>query len=277
MAYLTIDEMKDRYPITSLCQILEISRASYYKWKNREIPQEELRNRQLMEIIQEVYDQHKGIYGYRRMTIYLNYYLGCAVNHKRVYRLMRILSLKAVIRQKRKRYIPHTAQHTAENRLNREFQSEVPFEKLLTDVTEFKLTNGQKAYLSAILDLGGGKIVSYQLSRSNNNALVNDTVYPILDKVLPGQTILHSDRGFQYTSPAFRHLLKKHEVLQSMSRVGKCIDNGPIENFWGILKTEMYYLNKYDSFEQLSQDIDWYIDFFNTKRVTLKMGLAIPA
>ena len=237
---------------------------------------EELRNRQLMEIIQEVYDQHKGIYGYRRMTIYLNHYLGCAVNHKRVYRLMRILELKAVIRQKRKRYIPHTPKHTAENRLNRKFTAERPFEKLLTDVTEFKLTNGQKAYLSAILDLGGEKIISHKLSRSNNNALVNETVRPILDHVLPGKTIFHSDRGFQYTSPAFQHLLKKHKVIQSMSRVGKCIDNGPIENFWGILKTEMYYLNKYDTFEQLAKDIDRYIHFFNTKRITLKMGLAIP-
>lgn len=275
-AYLAIDQLKDRYAITSLCQILEISRASYYKWKNREVPAEELRNRQLMEIIQEVYDQHNGIYGYRRMTIYLNHYLGCAVNHKRVYRLMKILGLKAVIRQKRKRYIPHTPQHTAENRLNREFQSDVPFEKLLTDVTEFKLTNGQKVYLSAILDLGGEKIIAHKLSQSNNNALVNETVIPILDKVIPEQTILHSDRGYQYTSPAFRQLLKRHEVIQSMSRVGKCIDNGPIENFWGILKTEMYYLNKYDTFEQLSQDIDRYIHFFNTKRITLKMGLAIP-
>jgi len=229
-----------------------------------------------MDIIQEVYDQHNGIYGYRRMTIYLNHYLGCAVNHKRVYRLMKILGLKAVIRQKRKRYIPHTPQHTAENRLNREFQSDVPFEKLLTDVTEFKLTNGQKVYLSAILDLGGEKIIAHKLSQSNNNALVNETVIPILDKVIPEQTILHSDRGYQYTSPAFRQLLKRHEVIQSMSRVGKCIDNGPIENFWGILKTEMYYLNKYDTFEQLSQDIDRYIHFFNTKRITLKMGLAIP-
>ena len=162
---------------------------------------------------------------------------------------MKILGLKAVIRQKRKRYIPHTPQHTAENRLNREFQSDVPFEKLLTDVTEFKLTNGQKVYLSAILDLGGEKIIAHKLSQSNNNALVNETVIPILDKVIPEQTILHSDRGYQYTSPAFRQLLKRHEVIQSMSRVGKCIDNGPIENFWGILKTEMYYLNKYDTFE----------------------------
>ena len=229
-----------------------------------------------MEIIQKVYDQHKGIYGYRRMTIYLNHYLGCAVNHKRVNRLMGILNLKAIIRQKRKRYIPHTPQHTAENLLNREFQSDTPFKKLLTDVTEFKFTNGKKAYLSAVLDLGGGKIIAHKLSRSNNNALVNDTVYPILDQVLPGKTILHSDRGYQYTSPAFRHILKKHEVIQSMSRVGKCIDNGPMENFWGILKTEMYYLNKYDTFEQLSQDIDRYIHFYNTKRITLKMGLAIP-
>lgn len=133
-----------------------------------------------------------------------------------------------------------------------------------------------KVYLSAILDLGGEKIIAHKLSRSNNNALVNETIISILDKVLPGQAILHSDRGYQYTLPVFRQLLKKHEVIQSMSRVGKCIDNGPMENFWGILKTELYYLDKYDTFEQLSHDIDRYIHFFNMKRITLKMGLAIP-
>ena len=210
------------------------------------------------------------------MTIYLNYYLGYKVNHKRIYRLMEILELKAVIRRKRKIYYPHKPEYIAENILNRNFTTNQPFKKLLTDVTEFKLPNGQKAYLSAILDMGVGKIIAYELGHSNNNALVFNTVKQILNKVIRDTTLLHTDRGYQYTSPTFKKILKDHGVVHSMSRVGKCIDNGPIENFWGMLKTEMFYLNTYKNYAHLAQDIKEYIHFFNTKRVTLKMGLAIP-
>ena len=95
--------------------------------------------------------------------------------------------------------------------------------------------------------------------------------------VIPTQTLLHSDRGYQYTSKDFKKYIEKHQLVQSMSRVGKCIDNGPMENFWGIIKEEMYRLTTYDTFEALEQDIKRYIDFYNTQRVTLNMGLKIPA
>ncbi len=148
---------------------------------------------------------------------------------------------------------------------------------LLTDVTEFKYGKQSKAYLSAILDYGANEIVAFKLSKHNNNALVRDTVHQIKDAIIPTQTLLHSDRGFQYTSHGFRNFVQKHQITHSMSRVGKCIDNGPMENFWGIIKEEMYRLKAYRTFEELENDIKQYIEFYNTRRVTLKMGLGIPA
>lgn len=198
------------------------------------------------------------------------------VNHKCVYRLMRLMGLKAVIRRRRYNYQLSKANHVSENLLNRKFTANKAYQKLLTDVTEFQLTNGQKAYLSAVLDLGTNKIIAHKLDRSNNNPLVLDTFKQIQSKIIADETLIHSDRGYQYTSHAFARFIKDHQAIQSMSRVGKCIDNGPMENFFGILKSELYYLNKYDTFESLTNDIDQYIHFFNTKRITLKMGLAIP-
>ncbi|MFD2132638.1 IS3 family transposase [Pseudogracilibacillus auburnensis] len=166
----------------------------------------------------------------------------------------------------------------AENILNRAFQADYnAMEVLLTDITEFKYGGHSKAYLSAILDYGENKIVAYKLSQHNNNALVRDTVTQIEDTIIPKKTLFHSDRGFQYTSHGFKQFVEKHQITQSMSRVGKCIDNGPMENFWGIIKEEMYRLTTYNSFEKLEEDINTYIEFYNTKRVTLKMGLRIPA
>lgn len=255
-----------------------MSRSGYYKWLDRKPTKREKRLRHLINCIQKVYDDHKGIYGYRRITIYLNHYLNAQVNHKCVYRLMRLMDLKAVIRRKRYTYKPHKPQHIAENVLNREFQADYKaMEVLLTDITEFKYGGHSKAYFSAILDYGENKIVAYKLSKNNNNALVRDTVTQIEDTIIPTKTLFHSDRGFQYTSHGFKYFIEKNQITQSMSRVGKCIDNGPMENFWGIIKEEMYRLTTYNTFEELEEDIKAYIEFYNTKRVSLKMGLKIPA
>src|SRR5699024_9169423 len=261
-----------------LCESLGVSRAGYYKWLNRKPTKSEKRLKSLIKLIQQVYHNHKGIYGYRRITIYLNHFLNAKVNHKCVYRLMKSLGIKAVIRRKRYNYKPHSPQHIAENVLDR--ACDVDYEAmqvLLTDITKFKYGNNSKAYLSALLDYGDNKIVAYKLSDRNNNALVNDNVNQINDLILPGETLLHSDRGFQYTSNDFKKYIEKYQIIQSMSRVGKCIDNGPMENFWGIIKEEMYRLTTYKPFEGLAEDIKQYIEFYNNKRVTLNMGLKIPS
>jgi len=138
-----------------------VSRSSYYKWVNRKESVVETENKMLITKIIELYEEVDGIYGYRRITMNLNRRLGNLYNHKRIYRLMRLSGLKSVIRRKKNRYIKSTPQHVAENLLNREFIANKPNEKWVTDVTEFKYGNSQKAYLSAILDLHDKTIVAY--------------------------------------------------------------------------------------------------------------------
>lgn len=225
-----------------------------------------------MDKIAATYHAHKGIYGYRRITIYLNIRKEIEINHKRVYRLMKRMGLKAVIRQKRRPYRPSSPEQTAHNLLNRKFTAEKANEKWVTDVTEFKLQNGQKAYLSAIFDLGQNKIVSHVCGKANNNKLVLDTYHQAIQKTGATNVLFHSVRGFQYTSRNFQRLLKERQFVQSMSRVGRCIDNGPMEAFWGTLKSEMFYLNTYQTFEELERDISAYITFYNEERITLKMA-----
>lgn len=237
-----------------------------------------MRLRHLITLIQAAYEDLNGIYGYRRMTIYLNHFRNAQVNHKCVYRLMLFLGLKSVIRRKRYTYKPHNPTHVVENVLNRQLQENYnPMEVLLTDITEFKYGQQAKAYHSAILDYGDNHIIAFKLSKRNNNSLVHNTLSQVKDSLIPTKTLLHSDRGFQYTSHGYKRVIKKKEIIQSMSRVGKCIDNGPMENFWDIIKEEMYRLTTYDTFEELEADIQRYVTFYNTKRITLKMGLRIPA
>jgi len=189
---------------------------------------------------------------------------------------MKSVNLTSVIRKKKKKYVYSTPQVTAENVLNREFTSNRPNEKWLTDVTEFKLTTGKKAYLSAILDLSDKSIISYVVGTSNNNKLVFDTLDQAIIANPDAKPIFHSDRGFQYTNKVFKHKLDKMEATQSMSRVSRCIDNGPMEGFWGTLKSEIYYLKKFNTYEELRQAIDEYIEFYNTKRLQKKLKGMTP-
>jgi putative transposase len=214
-----------------------------------------------------LYTDVRGIYGYRRITMNINIIMNKKYNHKRIYRLMKSINMKSVIRKKRKNYVQSTPQITAENILNREFKADKPNQKWLTDVTEFKLTNGQKAYLSAILDLGDKSIVSYVLGHSNNNQLVFETFDMAVTANPDARPLFHSDRGFQYTNRQFKNKLDGISATQSMSRVSRCIDNGPMEGFWGIIKSEMYYLQKFHTYEELKQAIDEYMDFYNMRRL----------
>lgn len=180
-----------------LCKIASITRSAYYKWLRRTPCARELENQIIMDNIVKLYDEVNGIYGYRRITMNLNKSLDKSYNHKRIYRLMNLLGLKAVIRKKRKRFIPYKPEHVAENILNRDFNATKPNQKWLTDVTEFKYENGKKAYLSAILDLYDNSIVSYVLDHKNNNDLVFET-FDIALKYYPNaKPLFHSDRGFQ--------------------------------------------------------------------------------
>jgi putative transposase len=223
-----------------------------------------------------LHEKVEGIYGYRRMNVNINRKFDQNFNHKRIYRLMKVDGIQSVIRRKKKRYKRTNPHHVTENILNREFTAEKPNEKWVTDVTEFKYGSSKKAYLSAILDLHDGSIVSYVLGHSNNNKLVFKTLDQATNLLDGEHPLIHSDRGFQYTSHGFKRRIDKAEMTHSMSRVGKCIDNGPMESFWGTLKCEKYYLHKYESFEDLSNAIDEYIYFYNYERYQEKLNGLSP-
>lgn len=243
-----------------------IRRSSYYKWLNRKESDNEKFNKELLPLIKDAYEERKGILGYRQMTIKLNRQHNLAVNHKRIYRLMSILQLKSVCRRKKKNYTHSTPEITAENVLNRGFESDGFGTKWLTDVTEMRYGLQRKAYLSAILDLSDKSIVSFVVGHSNNNELVFRT-FDIAHQTYPdAKPIFHSDRGFQYTSKIFKKKLDDTGMTQSMSRVSRCIDNGPMESFWGMMKSEMYHLKKFNTFEELEAAIIEYINYYNNHR-----------
>lgn len=271
------------YSIKEMCVVLKLNRASYYKWKKRKQSKSELLNIQITGYIKEFYEESDGVLGYRQMCITLNREkaeeLPHSVNVKRIRRLMRILGLKSVIRRKRPGYIKSTPEVTAENVLNRDFKATVPFEKWLSDVTEFKYYIGpeaKKLYLSAILDLYDRRIIAYKLGDSNNNALVFETFDEARNLYPNAKPIFHSDRGFQNTSKTFRPKLVDAGMIQSMSRVGRCLDNAPMEGWWGILKSEMYYLRRFTSRETLVSAIENYIRFYNTRRYQKRLNCMTP-
>lgn len=279
--YLAIKYMNEAesYPIQKLCAAVHVARSAYYKWINRTASHSQQINECLAEWIKQHYKERNGTLGYRQMTITINREHDVHYNKKRIYRLMNILHLKSVTRIKKNTYIPSTPQITAENILNRDFHAEKPNEKWLTDVTEFKYYVGpaiKKLYLSAILDLYDRRIVAFKIGESNNNELVFSTFDEAIENNPDAHPLFHSDRGFQYTSKAFHQKLVDAGMTQSMSRVGRCIDNGPMEGWWGILKSEMYYLRKFTSKEDLIDAIEEYIGYYNTRRYQIKLSCMTP-
>lgn len=264
------------YPVENICRVLNLNRSSYYKWLSRSKSAIEEENKDLLHKLGYLYAEYNGIYGYRRLTDELNSRYDTHYNYKRIYRLTSLVGLKAVIRRKRPKYQRSTPEVIAENIINRNFTAENLNEKWLTDVTEFKYGDNAKLYLSAILDLKDKGVVSFAIGRSNNNQLVFDTFDLAVSKYPDAHPLFHSDRGFQYTSKQFKTKLDKAGMIQSMSRVGRCIDNGPMEGFWGILKCEMYYLSKFTDYDSLVAAIENYIYFYNYERRQKKLDRLAP-
>ena len=220
--------------------------------------------------------------GYRRIRDDLERYHGIKANDKRVLRICRKKGIKSTIKYSNNGCTRQAVnpQFIADNILNRNFTAEAPNQKWLTDVTEFKWydenKDKHKVYLSAILDLYDRRIVAYVISDHNDNRLVFNT----FDKAIvsnPGATPLcHSDRGFQYTNRNFHAKLEAAGMTQSMSRIAKCIDNGPMEGFWGILKRERYYGNRFTARDSLVKMIEDYIEYYNTRRLQRKLGVLTP-
>lgn len=225
--------------------------------------------------IKKIYHQHKGRYGYRRITLEMKNE-GYIINHKTVLKLMGTLGLKSLIRRKKYRSYRGEFGKIAPNLLNRDFISEKPYQKWVTDVTEFKVGD-KKLYLSPIMELFNGEILSYNVSESPNFDQVSLMVKDAFKKIDKNTNlILHSDQGWQYQMKEYQQMLKKMGVRQSMSRKGNCLDNAVIENFFGIIKSELFYLKKYNEISELKKDIKNYIEYYNNDRIKLNLNGMSP-
>lgn len=196
---------------------------------------------------------------------------GYMINHKTVLKLMKSLSLQG--KQRRSKYKSYKGEvgKTAPNILDRNFVSINPLEKLTTDVTEFAVCN-EKVYLSPILDLYNREIISYSISRSPNFYQTREMLNGLFEK-LPhnAKPILHSDQGWQYQMKEFQRILKEHNITQSMSRKGNCLDNSVMENFFGRLKVEMYFGETFQSTDEFILRLKGYINYYNNERISLKL------
>lgn len=220
--------------------------------------------------ITAIYHEHKGRYGYRRITDELRNQ-GHTVNHKKVQRIMRELGLASIVRMKKYRSYKGTVGKIAANILNRDFQATKPNQKWVTDITEFKLF-GEKLYLSPMLDLFNGEIITYTV----NSRPVYNLVSGMLDQALKRKTnedtlLIHSDQGWHYQMPQYQQALKERDITQSMSRKGNCYDNAVMENFFGILKSEFLYTQEFEDIEHFKMELEQYIHYYNHKRIKSKL------
>ena len=245
-----------------------MARSSFYY--HQRVLKKKDKYQQVKSEIQRIYHKHRGRYGYRRITCELKK-SGFTINHKTVRRLMGTMGLKSLIRVKKYKSYRGQQGRIAPNLLGRQFRANRMYEKWVTDITEFKVA-GKKLFLSPIIDLYNREIISYQLSESPNFNQVHKMLEKALKK-LPPKTdlVLHSDQGWQYQMAQYQRILEIKEINQSMSRKGNCLDNAVVENFFGTLKSELFYLKKYKSIQELKTDIDEYIHYYNNDRISLAL------
>ncbi|MBM6618041.1 IS3 family transposase [Bacillus sp. RD4P76] len=234
----------------------------------------------LEESIQSIFDENNGNYGYRRIKLELKN-RGVKVNHKKVQRIMDELGLKAdKFGRKSRKYSSYrgTTGNVAKNLINRRFYTNVYHQKLTTDITEFKCSDNVKLYLNPIMDMFNGEVLSYGISMRPTLELVLRPLGEALEIVKDSKfrTTIHSDQGWQYQHIQWVSTLKEYKVFQSMSRKGNCLDNSPMENFFGLMKQEMYYGEALCSFEELKKRIEDYIYYYNNKRIKQKLAGVSP-
>lgn len=266
-------ELRHKFDLELLLDLTNMARSSfYYHQKQSRLPD---KYQEIKELIKVIYQRHKGRYGYRRITDELQN-KAIIINHKTVLRLMTTLGLKSVIRVKKYKSYRGENGKIAPNILQRKFKAEAPNQKWATDITEFNVS-GTKLYLSPIIDLFNQEIVSYELTE---RPIFNQVVMMLKKafKKIPDNTklILHSDQGWQYQMRRYQHLLEEKGIIQSMSRKGNCLDNAIIENFFGTLKSELFYLKKYKSIDQLKKEINEYIIYYNNDRIKSNLNKMSP-
>ena len=269
-----IQKLRQEFPLAILLEIAQLPRATFYyhlKRLNRPDKYEAVKAE-----ITVIYHENKGRYGYRRITTELHK-RNFSLNHKTVQRLMKELGLVCRVRMKKYRSYKGEVGKIAPNLLNRNFHADKPNQKWVTDVTEFSLF-GEKLYLSSILDLHSSDLVSYTISSRPVLSMVTTMLEKAFEKIPDGTgLILHSDQGWQYQHNQYHRMLREKGIQQSMSRKGNCLDNALIENFFGLLKSELLYLQKFDSMEHFKQELIAYLDYYNNHRIKAKLKGLPPA
>ena len=269
-----IQELRQEHDLAILLEIAQLSKATYYYHRKKQESSDKYA--QAKAEIQSIFHENKGRYGYRRITDELRN-RGFSLNHKTVQRLMKELGLVCRVRMKKYRSYKGEVGKIADNKLNREFRAEKPNQKWVTDVTQFRLL-GQKLYFSPILDLYSGDIVTYTISDSPNLEMVT-TMLEQAFRDLPDNTglLLHSDQGWHYQHKQYRRMLEDKGIKQSMSRKGNCYDNSVMENFFGHLKSELLYLQDFESLDHFKQELIEYIDYYNNRRIKARLKGLPPA
>ena len=271
---MVLQELRQEFPLNMLLEIAQLPRATFYYHAKRMVQRDKYAD--IKTKITEIFHEHQGRYGYRRITDELHNQ-NFTINHKTVQRLMKELGLVCRVRMKKYRSYKGEVGKIADNLLDRDFHADKPNQKWTTDVTEFRLF-GQKLYLSPIMDLCSGDVVTYTLSESPNLLMVT-TMLEQAVKILPKKhnLILHSDQGWHYQHKQYRKLLEENGITQSMSRKGNCYDNAAMESFFGHLKSELLYLQEFESVDHFKRELNAYIDYYNNRRIKAKLKGLPPA
>lgn len=266
-------ELRHQYDLNALLNHTNMARSSFYYYQKQSKSVDKYK--MIKELIKSIYHRHKGRYGYRRITDELNN-TGIIINHKTVSKLMKFMGLKSIIRIKKYKSYKGEQGRITPNILERNFKANQPNQKWATDITEFNVA-GKKLYLSPIIDLFNCEIISYELTERPVFNLVVVMLKKAFKKI-PNNTnlTLHSDQGWQYQMKQYQHLLKEKGIIQSMSRKGNCLDNAIIENFFGILKSELFYIQKFKTIGELKNEINQYINYYNNERIKSNLNKMSP-
>ena len=284
---MVIWELREKYSLNLLLEIARLPKSTYF-YELKHLHYKEDKDKDIGDLIEQIFIKNNKKYGRPRIVQELNR-LGIIVNNKKVYRLMKERGLTATPRKRA--YHSYKGQigkicgnHLLTKRLDtkknvyvydRHFEATRPYQLLGTDVTQFQIGAG-KLYLSPVIDFYTREILGYDISEHPNYNQVKRMMEMMFQK--HGESfkgaILHSDQGYQYQMKAYQNLLKKHEITQSMSRKGNCLDNSPTENFFGRLKTEIFYDREfeYKSINDLKREIEKYIKYYNEERIVVKFG-----
>lgn len=268
-----MQELRQEHPLADLLKAACLPRSTFYYQQGALAAP--CKYEAVKTSIKTIFHDHKGRYGYRRITAALRS-VGQCFNHKTVQRLMGKLGLKSLVRPKKYQSYKGEVGRTAPNRLRRRFTAKRANEKWVTDVTEFKVA-GKKLYLAPVLDLYNSEIVAFETAERPVFEMVGSMLRKALAKLKRHERpMLHSDQGWQYQMPAYRRLLEERKMVQSMSRKGNCHDNAAMESFFAVLKSEFFYLNKFESIAELKAGLAKYIHYYNHDRIKMKLGGKSP-